>query len=239
MNLIQENIDNLTSLWQLAGNHCGVFEQNYGYSFSYIPQSDWPNRLWMNGAADTTTFNEAITKAKQHGLGISLWDEPTKIYQLEAEGYELKSELQGMSMTLRNWERQGQPIELLTVGDDPSAAMWSDLFQQAFGYRIDSATVLKTMDRVQYFIARDHGQPVGTAVLFHHKPEVAGIHSMGIIPDMRRQGYAERLLNSVLGIGKSSGAQWATLQASSMGERLYLKTGFKRQFTLKTYKYNI
>ncbi|MBO6495772.1 MAG: GNAT family N-acetyltransferase [Roseivirga sp.] len=239
MNLIQENIDNLTSLWQLAGNRCGVFEQNSSYSFSYISQSSWPNRIWLTANIDSTTFNEAITKAKQHGLGISLWDELMEMHQLEAEGYKLKLELQGMSMPLEEWERQGQPIELLTVGDDLTAAMWSDLFRQAFGYRIDSTTVLKTMDRVQYFIARAHGRPVGTAVLFHHKPEIAGIHSMGIIPDMRGQGYAKRLLHSVLGIGKASGAQWAILQASSMGEGLYLKTGFTQQFTLKTYKYNI
>jgi predicted acetyltransferase len=58
---------------------------------------------------------------------------------------------------------------------------------------------------------------------------------MGVIPSQRRKGYAEELLIHMMNIGRMKGAKYATLQASDMGKRLYLKTGFQQDFIIKTF----
>lgn len=236
MNLIQENIKNLTSLWELAADRCGILQQYPGYSISWIPGSDWPNRLWFTQEVNQKQMNLAIEQAKIHNLGISIWDGIDIPHdRLEEAGLDLKSELAGMSLNLKNLSLSKKELEVIRVNETLEAGEWSSLFKEAFGYRIDSYTILNTSKEVNYFIARYNKQPVGTAVLYQHNDEIAGIHSMGIIPSMRRKGFAEELLHSVINVAQSSGAQFATLQASSMGKGLYLKTGFQEQFSFKTY----
>lgn len=236
MNLIQENINNLTSLWKLAADRCGIFQQYPGYSISWIPGSDWPNRLWFTQEVNQKQMSLAIEQAKIHNLGISIWDGiDIPHYRLEEAGLGLKSELKGMSLHLKDLNFPMKELEIIRVNETLEAGEWSSLFQEAFGYRIDSYTILNTSQEVNYFIARYHQEPVGTAVLYQQNDEVAGIHSMGIIPSMRRKGFAEELMLSVLQMAQSSGAQLATLQASAMGKGLYLKTGFQEHFSFKTY----
>ena len=91
------------------------------------------------------------------------------------------------------------------------------------------------MDRVDYLIGIHGSQSIGTAVLYRDSPNLAGIHSIGVVPDHRRKGYAEDLLNHVLILAKKQGAIYATLQASSMAKGLYLKTGFREDFRLKNF----
>ena len=240
MNYIKENIENLTSLWRLAGDQSGINFQKTGYEFSWIPGSDWPNRLWFTNPINSNGYSSAIEQAKMHNLGISIWDgiEITNV-MLESEGFIIKSELTGMTLSLENLNSKSKTLEMEPVSNFLEASEWSSLFQEAFGYKIDSYTILKISNVVNFYIARHNQEAVGTAVLFQNKPEVAGIHSMGIIPSMRRKGYAEEMLLTVLEAGKEKGARLATLQASEMGKGLYLKTGFQEQFKFKTYNYKI
>lgn len=234
MDLIQENINNLTSLWRLAGDRSGIHTQKDGFEFSWIPGAEWPNRLWFN--SESSSAKEAIQVARTHGLGISTWDGITTPTILLGEAdFELKTELNGMFLELNQLDQPKDTLEIIRVKNSLEASVWASLFQQAFGYRIDSYTVLKTCVEVSYFIATHKGQQVGTAVLYHHIPTVAGIHSMGIVPEMRRKGYARELLLTILKMAQVQGAKFATLQASAMGKGLYLSTGFQEQFQFKTF----
>jgi len=236
MDIKEKNINNLLNLWRLAGEKSGIINQMPHYEFSWIPGSAWPNKLWFNSKTSSGHVAEAIQVAKTYGLGISFWDGINiGTDQLESEGFELKTQLSGMSIELGEMIPGKNSLEIIKVKNSLEASRWSDLFERSFGYRIDSYTVLKTSKLVNYYIAHSEGQPVGTAVLYSHEAKIAGIHSMGIIPEMRRKGFAEELLLSVLNIGKASGAEFVTLQSSVMGKGLYLKTGFQDLFTLKTF----
>ena len=58
---------------------------------------------------------------------------------------------------------------------------------------------------------------------------------MGVIPEMRRKGFAEQMMVNLLHWSTEQQFTYATLQASAMGKGLYLKLGFEEQFTMKNY----
>ncbi len=70
----------------------------------------------------------------------------------------------------------------------------------------------------------------------HNFPQtIIGIHSMGIIPEMRGKGFAEQMMRTILNQAVEQGFERATLQASSMGKGLYLKLDFEQQFAMSNY----
>ena len=73
-------------------------------------------------------------------------------------------------------------------------------------------------------------------MLYHNNPEVVGIHSMGIIPEMRRRGIGEKVLKEILNISVEQGFKYATLQASMAAKPLYKKYGFTTQFKMSNYQ---
>ena len=47
-NLIQANIENLTSLWQTASEPINSYFKETKFDYSLIEYSEWPNRLWFH-----------------------------------------------------------------------------------------------------------------------------------------------------------------------------------------------
>lgn len=240
MNQIQLNTNNLTKLWTLGGMTSGHFYANDDYVVSLVHSSEWPNRLWFNHVPDERVMDEIFERWDMNDITVPVWgnDLQRKEDVLKSYGFKQKNVLTGMSLSL------GVPIQLTNrlivnkVDSGIKAKEWSELFLSAFGYHIDFKTVINTMHKVDYYIGSFNGKPVGTGALYIDPLGVAGIHSMGIVPDQRRKGYAEELLLSLLNTAKLKGAEYAMLQASAMGEGLYLKTGFKTDFQLKNFVKN-
>lgn len=237
MDLVKANIENLTSLWRFAGQKCGHFFTDEHHVISRVSDSNWPNKIWFHQKPDHQVIKSLLGTKELEKLTIATWGSYIGQLQeqLESCGFEINNELTGMSLLLDHPVKPKPDISLQQVTDHESAAIWSRLFQVAFGYLIHPDTVIQTMDKVSYYIGRYQEQNVGTAVLYIDSPNTAGIHSMGIVPEQRRKGFAEDLLNLILDIAKQKGALYATLQASEMGKRLYLRRGFQEDFPLKNF----
>jgi N-acetylglutamate synthase-like GNAT family acetyltransferase len=164
------------------------------------------------------------------GVNLGQWE-----HLMSARDFKVKSLLTGMSMSLDQIYDHSGKLTIQKVNNADMASIWSQLFKDSFGYQINSIAVTKTMDVIDYFIAQYQGVPVGTAALYQDIPEVAGIHSIGIIPSERRKGFAQDLLLLILFLAKQRGAKYGVLQASSMGKALYLKTGFKEEIQIKNF----
>lgn len=91
------------------------------------------------------------------------------------------------------------------------------------------------MDKIKYYLIYDKKTVVGTTIL-HHTNNIAGIHSLGILQDMRGKGYAKEIMHFILNEAIKKGATLATLQASSIAKKMYEKIGFKTDFTMNNYK---
>ena len=153
-------------------------------------------------------------------------------------GFLSSVEMKGMSLELNNKFNSGGLINLQHVTHMDEAVLWSSLFQKAFHYSISPVLVLLSCNDIHYSIARYQNKPIGTCLLFRSDNDVIGIHALGIIPEMRRKGFAEEIFKKVLNQALIQGFKYAILQASKMGSGLYRKYGFAEDFNLKNYKDN-
>lgn len=239
MDLVKENIKNLTTLWKVAGQKAGKYLHNDQFDLSLDCNSDWPNRLWFQNGVEFKTIERAIDLMGMHlaKLTIPIWGAnlSNSANSLEELGFTYKFSQVGMSIQLDQNFRDSSNVKIQRVTGESDAALWSELFKKSFGYRISTAAIIKTKDLISYYIGFHGKNAVGTSALYLHRPSIAGIHSMGIIPEMRRRGFAEEILKQQLNLAKAQGAKYAVLQASDMGKGLYLKLGFREQFTMKNY----
>ena len=238
INIIQANIHNLISLWQRAAAPLkGCFETNE-FSFCYIEHSDWPNRLWF----EQEIAENSVEAAKNHicstsqNLLIPYWDiyNSTSHEILEAAGFNAKSVQIGMSLKLNKQYKKDFVLSFERVFNVNEANRWTEVYPTAFGYRISQEILLKSFDEIEFYLASHRGQPVGTAIIYQ-TGDVVGVHGVGIIPEMRRQGFAEEMMEFILDRSVSLKASYVTLQASIMGKGLYDKLGFREDFTIKNY----
>jgi ribosomal protein S18 acetylase RimI-like enzyme len=238
MNMVEDNLYNLFSLWQTAAKpKNGYFERDH-FRYCHINGSDWPNRLWFT---HEITKN-AIKSAKQQvypvlpRLTIPYWDilDGTPCHVLEEEGFKVKSMQIGMSLQVKNRSEKKLRLQLERVRDSHDAKLWAHVFPQAFGYRISEEVLAKSYDQIEYYLASHLGTPVGTAIVYQ-TGVVVGVHGVGIVPERRRQGFAEEMMEYVLDRAVSLKASYVTLQASAMGRGLYDRLGFKENFTIRNY----
>ncbi|NHE59678.1 GNAT family N-acetyltransferase [Cyclobacterium plantarum] len=237
MNLIKANTNNLTTLWAAGGQLAGQYIEESGYRLSIAGSGEWPNKLWFTQPMDMQAIMDIQLNWNLPKLSLPVWGNDLRRQELmlKAHGFEEKLTQVAMSMNLKDAPDHAERVIIQKVTSKPIAEIWSQLFQEAFGYEISADTVSRTMGSIEYFVGKHNGTLVGTAVLFIDQEGVAGIHSMGIIPSQRRKGYAEELLIHMMNIARLKGAAYATLQASDMGKGLYFKIGFQQDFSIKTF----
>ncbi len=237
--LIEENMNNLQSLWCTVGAPFEACHFNRHFSWCVVADSDWPNRLWFQ--QDATL--EGVKAAKTHlqslttRLIVPYWDiYSNRSWQLlEANGFERLSEQVAMYLPLTHPFGEQDDLLVKRVDSPEKAQLWTRLFREAFNYRISEKLLFPGQESVRCFIAFHQHEPAGTVLLHHTGNNVLGIHAMGIIPSMRRKGLAQQLMKKILNQSLEEGFRYATLQASAMGKDLYLKLGFIQQFALKNY----
>ncbi len=239
MNLITSNIDNLISLWRSTDPTRSTYSQGTGFAVQTVHDTQWPNKLWFT----CEISRETIFSARDHissspiPLSVPYWHiyDTDLAQEFEIAGFDAAFEQTGMSLKLNAYSQPNTSLEIIKVIDQASADLWSSLFEQSFGYRLDGHLLLWQPDKTELLLASHKGVPVGTGIIHYSEENIAGIHAMGIIPAMRRKGFAEEMMISMLNRADTQGTTTVTLQASNMGLGLYLKMGFKEDFSMTTY----
>lgn len=88
-------------------------------------------------------------------------------------------------------------------------------------------------DDMELFIGYSDGNPVACAHLIQ-TGDVAGVYSVGVQPDARRQGIGEAMTWAVLRSGRAAGCEVGVLQSTEMAYSLYQRMGFE---TIVNYHY--
>lgn len=234
----QENINNLISLWKTAGQGLNSYYENPQFNYSIVRNSEWPNRIWINDALDYETL-KSISKfvaGRNENLTIPYWDmENSNSDELFNEfGFKVKFNQIGMSMKLENKFIFNERLSIKRIMYEEDAQIWEDIYPLSFGYKISKEILLATKDKIQYYLAFLNNEPIGTAIIYNTN-NIAGIHGVGVIPTARRMGYAEEIMKSLLNNLIDLGAEYSTLQASDMGKGIYLKLGYKEDFSISNY----
>lgn len=238
INLVHANINNLTSLWKTVGTSFGTYTKTSDFEYCEVKDSEWPNRLWLNKPITEDIIKEVQFKLKSISskITIPIWGvyDENVCEDVDFKGLDLKFKQVGMSLKLDESFETTDDIQLHCVSNNQDAILWSELFKASFGYSISADTIISTLKNINYFIAFKNEIAVGTAILYTTN-RIGGIHSVGIPPNMRRNGYAEQIMKLLLNKAIENRYEYATLQASDMGKGLYLKLGFKEQFIIKNY----
>ncbi|MFC5046988.1 GNAT family N-acetyltransferase [Aquimarina hainanensis] len=235
----RKNIDNLVSIWELVGNQFEAYKDSEEYACVFIENSNWPNRLWFKERITKTGIENVENQLKKVGAPMILpfWD----LYDIipsdffDKKGYTIAFEQIAMYYTLGNQFTDTIGVTLHKVQTEEEASQWAIAFESSFGYQIMTEIVYKTSDKIAYYVVKENKRVVGT-VLLHNTEDVMGIHSLGILPEERKKGYADQIMKKSLNIAQDQGCKHAVLQASSMGRSLYLRLGFKEQFLIKNYE---
>lgn len=231
--LIELNIKNLSLLWQTAGIPFKGFYTDNELSYSRVLDSRWPNRIWLKQGLNKSLLDKVkgIMKTSSILLSFSYWTdfENSNLQLIGACGFMKKSEQIGMSLILKDKFASKGNVQLKLITERNQAMVWAMIYPKSFGYQIGEEILMKTKEDIQYYLICVEEQPIGTAIAFQAGNGI-GIHGLGVIPEMRKKGFADEVMASLLNQAIDSGLTYAFLQASVMGESIYRKIGFKRDF---------
>lgn len=236
-NLIENNIDNLTGLWKTVGASSLSYHKNENLEYSKIENSDWPNKLWLREDISEKNAEKAIETIKANsGLVIPYFDiynsNSNKI--LEAKGLVVKSEQVAMALKLDQKFTLENNLDFKRITTEEEAGIWATLYPSAFGYVIGKEVLVQNHTKVHFYLVSLDKQPIGTLMLYQTE-NFAGIHGVGVIPEMRRKGFAEEIMKFALNLSIDLKAEYALLQASAMGKDIYTRLGFVDLFVIKNY----
>lgn len=233
------NLDNLTALWTAMGakplpEHAGIAD--------IIACDRWPNRYWFpRGTAlpAAHTLKALLQQLPARAQVPVFTDNPDLTQGLRDSGYDVFLEQQAMHLELARWQPApaSATLPLHRVQSAAEVANWTEVCSAAFGYHIDIAVIeqLARHPDASLWQASLDGETVATALLFR-TGVVTGIHLVGVPEAFRGRGIARSLMQAVLNHCRASGAHYATLQASRMGEGLYWQLGFERRFQISSFR---
>jgi ribosomal protein S18 acetylase RimI-like enzyme len=237
----QQNIDNLTSLWLLASKPFDAYKKIGSFNVVEINFSEWPNKIWQDNR-DKNLSAENAKNILQHNptkLVFSKWNPLQSDEHKEAKnlGLILKSIQIGMSLNLQDYNVQSlnSSVFLEKVHNKGKAVLWSEVFHKCFGYSISFNIIEAMKEDVAFYLINNNMNTVGCVATFT-KDNQTGIHSLGILDEFRKQGFAEIVMHFLLQESKNNGIANAHLQSSMLGLNIYRRIGFQELFKMCNYR---
>ena len=219
---VSYNIQNMLSLWHLYG---ASSKRKLWHSDS------WPHRVWHDSLEPGATIAslEHVSLAKEQKI-VMLQDQqllpPAWLAHYQTDG---GLQLMNLDLTTSTFA-DCDSTKLLPVSRESvnQIAEFSVLCSKGFGYEIDTQVLEKVaqMSSVKLMLLAVDGKSVATALL-HETERVLGIYQIAVPSEHRGKGYATSIMLHILNYAQQKGFERACLQASEMGQNLYLKLGFK------------
>lgn len=236
-NLIKDNIDNLTTLWRTVATPLLSYHKNDPFEFSQIQNSGWPNRLWFREDITEENLPQILDIIKNNpGLVIPYWDvfgsNSNKIF--EKNGFEIRNQLVAMALKLDKKFELENKLHFKRVLNEEDAKTWSDIYPLSFNYVISKETLIHNYENVKFYLVHLDEKPIGTLTLFQTE-NIMGIHGVGVIPEMRKRGFAEEIMKFAINEAVDANAEYAQLQASPLGKNIYSRLGFEDLFSITNY----
>ncbi|WP_426484706.1 GNAT family N-acetyltransferase [Flavobacterium sp. 2] len=236
---IKDNIDNLTTLWKTVATPLLSYHKNDPFEFSQIKNSGWPNRLWFREDITEENLPQILeTIEKNPGLVIPYWDifESNSNEILEKNGFEIRNQLVAMALKLDEKFQLENKLTFKRVLKEEDAKTWSDIYPLSFNYVISKETLVSNYQNVKFYLVHFEEKPIGTLTLFQTE-NVMGIHGVGVIPEMRKKGFAEEIMKFAINEAIEADCEYAQLQASALGKNIYSRLGFEDLFRITNYQH--
>ncbi len=169
---------------------------------------------------------------------------------LAAGGFIDAGPLTGMAVDLarvRGEERAPAGLEIARVGDALALAQWIEAYSASFDtdasvarlfFAIFASLGVEPHLPLTHYVGLLDDEPVATASLFLGAG-VAGIYSIGTIPQARRRGIGAAMSLWVLREARRLGYHVAVLHAEPAGVGLYHRLGFEEYCVLHPYLWTV
>jgi GNAT superfamily N-acetyltransferase len=143
----------------------------------------------------------------------------------------------GMALDLYAMHEETTPSQGLIIRQavEPKSLLdWRDVFVAAYEMPVSGgqawvdATLAAGGENAPWkmYVGYLDDQPVATSMLFHGAG-VAGIYSIGTLPEMRRKGLGAAITSKTLWEARRAGYRFAVLFSSRMGNSVYQRLGFR------------
>jgi GNAT superfamily N-acetyltransferase len=211
----------------------GIVTDEHGILATFVP-----------GAPDSPTLNAAIVIGA--GLDLDRLDEMRRRWEqigvrrwgvwTDGASYEITDTLRlarmrvtsaspGMAAEIADLPRNGRvpagPTDLATVGHV------NDLAYGNPDARLERTLSPLRPGELHPYVAQLNGRPASVALALHHDQD-CGISFVATAPHARRQGLASDVMQKVALDAREAGLTSATLQATALGEKLYVALGYRK-----------
>lgn len=186
-----------------------------------------------NGIA-ATCIHEIMTdyKTRRTSVRWHVWpsSQPSNLTDLlDGEGLRCTRDIPCMALELSKiapLELSVSDLEIEQIADlgmlyDEMYSVSYDLFF-CLAYEMG----LRSTSPVLHFVARRNGEPAATASVYLGAG-VAGLYDVVTMPHMREKGIGTAICTAALQKARDMGYQYAVLQSSHLGYRIYQRLGFE------------
>jgi GNAT superfamily N-acetyltransferase len=231
--LLQRLWDGFGRLQALLGGHAGpgAVIQRPGLIASVVPSA--PDSPTLNAVValdpdkapeHLAEFAKRYESAKVRRWGVWL-DSHASLAQhaLTQAGMVVTAASPGMGAALDDLDTQTDdvtPAELTTVGEV------NDLAYGNYDGRLQRTLAPLPNGILHGYRVDDHGKPAAVALSLYHN-EDCGISFVATVPKARRKGLASQVMRQALHEAQRQGCTTTTLQATEVGEKLYVNLGYR------------
>jgi hypothetical protein len=167
--------------------------------------------------------------------------------RLVAHGFINRGPSPGMAIDLKVLNENEKPpagLKIITVEDDKTLEAWCHVTCAGFGIPEQAEPSIKEwlktdiehQQPLKLYLGIMDGKPAATS-LYYLGAGVVGIYFVAALPEVRNKGVGFAITHRPLVEARKLGYRIGTLQASKMGEPVYLRMGFKEYFKTCSYSW--
>jgi GNAT superfamily N-acetyltransferase len=167
--------------------------------------------------------------------------------KLVAHGFTSRGMGSGMAIDLKAMnedEKLPAGLDIIEVKDDKTLEAWCHVACVGFSIPPPAEPALKEWFKtdleyklpLKLYLGMMDGKPVATS-MYYLAAGVAGIYFVAALPEVRNKGVGFAITQKPLKDARKLGYRVGTLQASKMGEPVYLRMGFKEYFKTGSYSW--
>jgi hypothetical protein len=242
---IEKNLDDFYTLSSQHPNFISRMEDKINWVVS--KKADWPECIFR---VDFKGYKlddeiEKIKKLILNGTAPNGWTvgpltQPRDLgNKLERKGFKNVYQQTGMALELEKLDKRfilQNDLTVKKVKNEESLQHWCQVVSQTFGIKIDFELLkfLLPQKEVHFYLGYFNQNPV-SALLLYLSSGVAGLHAVSTLSKYRNKGYGIKISGKALKYASIMGFRVGVLQASSLGEKIYKKLGFKKYCDIISY----
>ncbi len=245
---IEQNLDDFYTKSSYHPNFISHLEDKI--SWVDTRDVDWPKCIFradfesLNAENEITNIKRLIQEGKApNGWTVGPLTKPDNLGMiLEKNGFLNVYQQAGMAVDLKDLKKKiidEKDLVVEIVENEESLKHWITVVSSVFGIKIDSELIkfLFLEPEVKFYIGNFKGKAV-LSLLLYLSSGVAGLHAVSTLQDYRNRGFGITISKIALIDALKMGYKVGVLQASSLGERVYRKLGFKKYCDIISYELN-